>query len=784
MLETTRTITLANGLTVVLNSAPTLKRSAALLRVAAGSHDAPSRWPGLAHFLEHLFFLGTPRFAGDDALMAFVQRHGGQLNARTSERQTDYFFEVPASVFADSVQRLCDMLAQPHLGMAEQRREREVLHAEFIAWSRDAAAREQLQLFNSLAPNHPLRAFHAGNRFSLAVPCASFQSALRSFYADFYHAGQMTLSLSGPQSLDQLETLAQDCGSLFAAGVHRTQTVPPSLFSAAPAWHMQPTARGSSLIFGLENLPAAADSALAFLLTWMNAPQPGGLVAALNGRRFTAHLPYRFAGQALLQIDIDLETASSAIHPASSALLFDWLRFFRFASRRRQLRSEYAQLCNNRKLSALGLARQALETATQTLSPKATSALNEILHQLLQMAPAGARSLRRWQLPPSNPLFRAQLPAPTAAPHPRALRFDCLATSPSQTASLYLRWRWPSTQSKPARDCRAVVQARLQPLLEQAAQAGVDLEFLPCGIDWSLRATGRAAPLYASVVAALQVLAEATHDPANQIAPTQAPSMPIRRLLAELPDAVLSAQCSVEQAAPSRIDLTQTHWDGLAIGFTDAEQAALNRLSTLIPGRPVTDLPPLFTARLSREWHIEPCGEAENALLLWHPAPSISMQDEAIWRLLAHLCQTPFYQRLRVELQLGYAVFSGFRAIAGHAGWSFGVQSPNVSIGELNEHFGEFIAELPRRISSLTPERLALEQRLLAAQVDLGTLESEKIAQLFWHDHLLKRPARASTELAQNILDLTVDNLLQAAQWLNTPASNGYYLANQALDAH
>ena len=37
---------------MTLRHAPGLKRSAAALRVAAGSHDVPLAWPGLAHFLD------------------------------------------------------------------------------------------------------------------------------------------------------------------------------------------------------------------------------------------------------------------------------------------------------------------------------------------------------------------------------------------------------------------------------------------------------------------------------------------------------------------------------------------------------------------------------------------------------------------------------------------------------------------------------------------------------------------------------------------------------------
>ena len=106
-------LTLPNGLHVTLRHAPRLKRCAAAVRVRAGSHDAPNTWPGLAHFLEHLFFLGTTRFPLEDSLMRYVQSLGGQVNASTRERTTDFFFEVPPAALAGGLERLCQMLAEP-----------------------------------------------------------------------------------------------------------------------------------------------------------------------------------------------------------------------------------------------------------------------------------------------------------------------------------------------------------------------------------------------------------------------------------------------------------------------------------------------------------------------------------------------------------------------------------------------------------------------------------------------------------------------------------------------
>ncbi|MEB0055108.1 insulinase family protein, partial [Pseudomonas sp. FG1] len=73
-------------------------------------------------------------------------------------------------------------------------------------------------MIQPLSARHPLRAFHAGNRYSLPVPRRAFQQALHDFYQRFYQAGQMTLSLTGPQPLAELKALATAYGSCIGAG--------------------------------------------------------------------------------------------------------------------------------------------------------------------------------------------------------------------------------------------------------------------------------------------------------------------------------------------------------------------------------------------------------------------------------------------------------------------------------------------------------------------------------------------------------------------------------------
>lgn len=83
--------------------------------------------------------------------MRYVQGLGGQVNASTRERTTDFFFEVPPHALAGGLERLCQMLAEPDLSIERQRREREVIHAEFIAWARNRQAQRHFALLQSAA---------------------------------------------------------------------------------------------------------------------------------------------------------------------------------------------------------------------------------------------------------------------------------------------------------------------------------------------------------------------------------------------------------------------------------------------------------------------------------------------------------------------------------------------------------------------------------------------------------------------------------------------------------
>ena len=71
-----RVLTLPNGLQALLiHDAETDKASAAL-DVGVGHWCDPPHLPGLAHFLEHMLFLGTDKYPDENEYSAFLNAHG------------------------------------------------------------------------------------------------------------------------------------------------------------------------------------------------------------------------------------------------------------------------------------------------------------------------------------------------------------------------------------------------------------------------------------------------------------------------------------------------------------------------------------------------------------------------------------------------------------------------------------------------------------------------------------------------------------------------------------
>ncbi|SCV66942.1 BQ2448_5588 [Microbotryum intermedium] len=125
-----RLVMLQNGMEVLLISDPKADKAAAAMDVKVGHLSDPEDLQGLAHFCEHLMFMGTEKYPKENDYTEFLTQHSGSSNAFTGLDQTCYYFDVePASLFP-ALDRFAQFFIAPLFDPSCTAREANAVHSE------------------------------------------------------------------------------------------------------------------------------------------------------------------------------------------------------------------------------------------------------------------------------------------------------------------------------------------------------------------------------------------------------------------------------------------------------------------------------------------------------------------------------------------------------------------------------------------------------------------------------------------------------------------------------
>uniref|UniRef100_A0A673C948 Nardilysin-like n=1 Tax=Sphaeramia orbicularis TaxID=375764 RepID=A0A673C948_9TELE len=211
-----RYIELSNGLRVLLisdfsgsNEENEEEEQDTALCISVGSFSDPDDLPGLAHFLEHMVFMGSEKYPAENGFDAFLKKHGGSDNASTDCERTIFQFDVQRKYFREALDRWAQFFICPLMIEDAIDREVEAVDSEYqLARPSDSHRKEML--FGSLAkPGHPMSKFCWGNAQTLKHEPRDKQintyQRLRDFWKRYYSAHYMTLAVQSKESLDTLE---------------------------------------------------------------------------------------------------------------------------------------------------------------------------------------------------------------------------------------------------------------------------------------------------------------------------------------------------------------------------------------------------------------------------------------------------------------------------------------------------------------------------------------------------------------------------------------------------
>jgi secreted Zn-dependent insulinase-like peptidase len=342
-----RYVVLSNGLRVLLISDDQASRSAAALSVNVGHFDDPADREGMAHFLEHMLFLGTDKFPKVGEFQSFISQHGGSNNAWTGTEHTTFFFDINPDLFDQGLERFGQFFYAPLFNAEALDKERLAVDSEYkLKLQEDSRRLYQVQK-QTANPQHPFSKFSVGSTDTLADREGSnTRDEIIEFHRTHYSSDLMTAVLLGPQDIDQLNQLAEaNFASIINNQLAGKQLDMPLLTEAQKSqWiTIEPLKeiRKLTLSFSLPNIDAfyqtkplsyiahligyeGPGSLLGYLknLGYITALSAGGGVRGSNYREFT--IGFGLTQSGLKQCDKIIATAFQFIDLILSSGLDEW----------------------------------------------------------------------------------------------------------------------------------------------------------------------------------------------------------------------------------------------------------------------------------------------------------------------------------------------------------------------------------------------------------------------------------------------------------------------------
>lgn len=334
-----RYLRLENDLQLVLISDPTVDKAAASLDVRIGSRQDPRDRQGLAHFLEHMLFLGTEKYPDAGEYQSFISSHGGTHNAYTSFEHTNYFFDIGAQHLEEGLDRFAQFFIAPLFNPEFVPREVNAVDSEYQARIQDDY-RRALDVFKELInPEHPLAKFTVGNLSTLLGGRGedALRQSLLDFYEDYYSANRMTLVVIGRQDLDELQLMVDSRFSKVKNRKVKTDAIEMPLLKESPLhFTLKPRKelRELSISFPVPDLRARYhEKPLSYIGHILGHESEGSLLYLLKAKgwaeRLRAGSSIEFDGGALFSIDVELTPAGMANVDDVSDAVFETIALLR-----------------------------------------------------------------------------------------------------------------------------------------------------------------------------------------------------------------------------------------------------------------------------------------------------------------------------------------------------------------------------------------------------------------------------------------------------------------------
>jgi predicted Zn-dependent peptidase len=188
-----RRTVLSNGVRLATERMPHVRSVAVGIWLTRGSRHEPQEHSGIAHFVEHMLFKGTPGRSAEEIAQQ-VDSIGGQIDAFTSKEYAGYYLKVLDEHLPLAVDILADLICNPLFADEDIEREKKVILEE-IKMVEDTPDDLVHEIFaEGFWSNHPLGRPILGTPASVS---ALDKKTLTEYFADTYVAANFVVVAVG-----------------------------------------------------------------------------------------------------------------------------------------------------------------------------------------------------------------------------------------------------------------------------------------------------------------------------------------------------------------------------------------------------------------------------------------------------------------------------------------------------------------------------------------------------------------------------------------------------------
>ncbi len=224
---------LDNGIKYVIISDEHLEKSYVTVSLKVGSFANPKEYNGLAHFLEHMLFMGSKKYPNENHYHTRLNELGGSSNAYTDTTETVYYFNV----YDDGLLEIFDIFSRffidPLFDPDSISRELNAVDSEHKKnVNNDYWKKYQLMLYLTNSDSET-NTFITGSSNTLNKP--DIREQVIQFYKKYYVPENISICIASSKSSDYINKIIQETFGI----INRNQNLKTSSFEITKPFYSE-----------------------------------------------------------------------------------------------------------------------------------------------------------------------------------------------------------------------------------------------------------------------------------------------------------------------------------------------------------------------------------------------------------------------------------------------------------------------------------------------------------------------------------------------------------------